>query len=37
MLYAEDTAGVRSTMAQHGLEEVRFKFDFDGAIVLVRD
>lgn len=37
MLYAEDTAGVRSTMAQHGLEEVRFKFDFDGAAVLVRD
>jgi D-glycero-alpha-D-manno-heptose-7-phosphate kinase len=37
MLYAEDVTGVRETMAQEGLEEVRFKFDFDGATVLIRE
>jgi D-glycero-alpha-D-manno-heptose-7-phosphate kinase len=37
MLYAEDVTGVRETMAREGLEEVRFKFDFDGATVLIRE
>ena len=37
MLYADDVAGVRNAMAQYGLEEVRFKFDFDGSTVLVRE
>ncbi len=37
MLYAEDVGGVRDAMAKEGLEEVRFKFDFDGAVVLVRE
>jgi D-glycero-alpha-D-manno-heptose-7-phosphate kinase len=37
MFYAVDTAGVRDAMAREGLDEVRFKFDFDGPTVLVRD
>ncbi len=37
MLYAGDTAGVRDAMAREGLDEVRFKFDFDGSTVLVRE
>jgi D-glycero-alpha-D-manno-heptose-7-phosphate kinase len=37
LFYAEDTAGVRQAMAREGLEEVRFKFDFDGATILIRD
>jgi D-glycero-alpha-D-manno-heptose-7-phosphate kinase len=37
MLYADDVAGVRQAMAQEGLEEVRFKFDFDGSTVLIRE
>jgi D-glycero-alpha-D-manno-heptose-7-phosphate kinase len=37
MLYAEDTGGVRDAMAKEGLDEVRFKFDFDGSTVLVRE
>jgi D-glycero-alpha-D-manno-heptose-7-phosphate kinase len=37
MFYVEDVTGVRETMAQEGLEEVRFKFDFDGATVLIRE
>jgi hypothetical protein len=28
---------VREAMAQEGLKEVRFKFDFDGAIVQMRE
>jgi hypothetical protein len=30
-------AGVRQAMAGEGLEEVRFKFDFDGSTILSRD
>lgn len=37
MLYAVDAAGVRDAMAREGLDEVRFKFDFDGSTVLVRE
>jgi D-glycero-alpha-D-manno-heptose-7-phosphate kinase len=37
MFYAEDVIGVRQTMAQMGLEEVRFTFDFDGSTVLIRE
>ncbi len=37
MLYAEDVIAVRETMAREGLEEVRFKFDFDGSTVLTRE
>jgi len=29
--------GVRAAMAQEGLDEVRFKFDFDGSTVLMRE
>jgi D-glycero-alpha-D-manno-heptose-7-phosphate kinase len=35
LLYAEDRKRLRSTMADAGLEEVRFKFDFDGTKVLL--
>jgi D-glycero-alpha-D-manno-heptose-7-phosphate kinase len=37
MFYADDVAGVRRTMAEMGLEEVRFTFDFDGSTVLIRE
>lgn len=37
MLYAADVSGVRQTLAAEGLEEVRFKFDFDGSTVLIRE
>ena len=37
MLYAEDISGVRDAMGKEGLDEVRFKFDFDGSTVLVRE
>jgi D-glycero-alpha-D-manno-heptose-7-phosphate kinase len=37
LFYADDVAGVRQAMASEGLEEIRFKFDFDGATVLSRD
>jgi D-glycero-alpha-D-manno-heptose-7-phosphate kinase len=37
LLYADDTSGVRDAMAREGLDEVRFKFDFDGSTVLVRE
>ena len=37
LFYAQDVAGVRAAMTQEGLEEVRFKFDFDGSTVLVRE
>jgi D-glycero-alpha-D-manno-heptose-7-phosphate kinase len=36
MFYAEDPARVRRAMADAGLAEVRFGFDFDGAVVLAR-
>jgi D-glycero-alpha-D-manno-heptose-7-phosphate kinase len=37
LFYADDVAGVRDAMAQEGLKEVRFKFDFDGAVVQIRE
>jgi D-glycero-alpha-D-manno-heptose-7-phosphate kinase len=37
LFYADDVAGVRQAMAGEGLEEVRFKFDFDGSTILSRD
>jgi len=37
LFYAEDIEGVRDAMSKEGLEEVRFKFDFDGSTILVRD
>jgi D-glycero-alpha-D-manno-heptose-7-phosphate kinase len=37
LFYADDVKGVRAAMAQEGLEEVRFKFDFDGSTVLMRE
>jgi D-glycero-alpha-D-manno-heptose-7-phosphate kinase len=36
MFYAGDSEGVRSAMAKEGLQEIRFKFDFDGSSVVVR-
>lgn len=36
MFYAEDPSRVRKAMADAGLAEVRFGFDFDGAVVLAR-
>ena len=35
LFYAEDRTGVRQAMAKAGLEEVRFRFDFEGTKVLV--
>jgi D-glycero-alpha-D-manno-heptose-7-phosphate kinase len=37
LFYADDVTGVRQAMASEGLEEVRFKFDFDGSTILSRD
>jgi D-glycero-alpha-D-manno-heptose-7-phosphate kinase len=37
LFYADDVAGVRQAMAGEDLEEVRFKFDFDGSTILSRD
>jgi len=37
LFYAEDVAGVRGAMAKQGLRQVRFKFDFDGAVVQIRE
>jgi D-glycero-alpha-D-manno-heptose-7-phosphate kinase len=37
LFYADDVAGVREAMAQEGLKEVRFKFDFDGAVIQMRE
>ena len=34
MFYAEDTKKLRKAMAQEGLQEVRFRFDFDGSKVV---
>ena len=36
MFYATDPEGVRAAMAEEGLDEIRFKFDFDGSSVLLR-
>ena len=37
LFYAADVAGVRQAMVEEGLDEVRFKFDFDGSTVMVRE
>jgi len=37
LFFAEDQKGVRETMLREGLEEVRFRFDFDGSTVLIRE
>jgi D-glycero-alpha-D-manno-heptose-7-phosphate kinase len=37
LFYAKDPKGVRDAMAREGLREVRFKFDFDGSMVLIRE
>lgn len=37
LFYANDVAGVRQAMAEEGLDEIRFKFDFDGSTVLMRE
>ncbi len=37
LFYAKDTDQLRRALATEGLTEVRFKFDHDGAVVLVRD
>jgi D-glycero-alpha-D-manno-heptose-7-phosphate kinase len=37
LFYASDPKGVRDAMAREGLEEVRFKFDFDGSTILIRE
>jgi D-glycero-alpha-D-manno-heptose-7-phosphate kinase len=34
MFYAEDTKNLRKVMAREGLQEVRFRFDFDGSKVV---
>lgn len=34
MFYAEDNKKLRTTMAREGLQEVRFRFDFDGSKVV---
>ena len=36
LFYTEDPAILRPAMAKEGLEETRFRFDFDGSIVLAR-
>jgi D-glycero-alpha-D-manno-heptose-7-phosphate kinase len=35
MFYAEDTESLRKAMSRIGLEEVRFKFDFEGTKVVL--
>jgi D-glycero-alpha-D-manno-heptose-7-phosphate kinase len=37
MLYAEDPPKLREVMAEAGLQEMRFSFDLDGSVVIVRD
>jgi D-glycero-alpha-D-manno-heptose-7-phosphate kinase len=37
LFYAKDIDSLRSAMAAQGLSEVRFLFDFDGSVLLVRD
>ena len=36
MFYAQNKAGVRHAMREAGLEEVRFRFDFEGTKILVQ-
>jgi D-glycero-alpha-D-manno-heptose-7-phosphate kinase len=36
LLYCNDPTGVRRAMSDFGLSEVRFKFDFDGSVILHR-
>ena len=35
MFYAEDRARLRQAMAEKGLDEVRFRFDFEGTKVVL--
>jgi D-glycero-alpha-D-manno-heptose-7-phosphate kinase len=37
LFYADDPKGVRAAMAKEGIAEVRFKFDFDGSTILIRE
>jgi D-glycero-alpha-D-manno-heptose-7-phosphate kinase len=37
MFYAADPPALRSAMAREGLAELRFNFDLDGSVVLLRD
>jgi D-glycero-alpha-D-manno-heptose-7-phosphate kinase len=37
LFYAKDTDQLRRALATEGLTEVRFQFDHDGAVVIVRD
>ena len=37
LFYASDQYALRSALAAEGLTEVRFTFDLDGSVVLVRD
>ena len=37
LFYAKDQGALRSALAEEGLMEVRFTFDLDGSVVLVRD
>lgn len=37
LFYAADPKGVRDAMAKEGLEEIRFKFDFGGSTILIRE
>jgi D-glycero-alpha-D-manno-heptose-7-phosphate kinase len=37
LFYAKDTDRLRAAMSVEGLSEVRFQFDHDGSVVLVRD
>jgi D-glycero-alpha-D-manno-heptose-7-phosphate kinase len=37
MLYAEDPPKLREAMTEAGLQEMRFSFDLDGSVVIVRD
>lgn len=36
MFYAKDNHGLRAAMTEEGLDEIRFKFDFDGSTVIAR-
>jgi D-glycero-alpha-D-manno-heptose-7-phosphate kinase len=36
MFFAEDRAKLRKAMTEEGLQEVRFRFDFEGTKVLVQ-
>jgi D-glycero-alpha-D-manno-heptose-7-phosphate kinase len=36
LFYADDAVALRTAMASKGLTETRFRFDFDGSVVLAR-